>query len=358
MKVLHIAETLTGGISSYLDETLGYQRSKLGADNIHTLLPDAQSQGAVNTDTATTHHYRALTPRFFRVFTLAWAFIKLYLRLRPDVIHLHSSIAGGVVRLCMLLLPGAPKVVYCAHGWAWDRDGSKISKRLVVAAERILAKITDSIICISTHDHNTAIAHGIPPSRLRLVFNGIANIPATEATYIDIPARDVLFVGRFDQQKGADLFIQALAELAPNVSAYMIGDAVLGVDGLPQPTNNVKLTGWIPREQVGAYMARVQVVVIPSRWEGFGLVALEAMRCNRAVIAANVGGLKDLVIDNVTGLLVKPNSSTALADAIKTAMKSDLAGMGQRGRCHFEQNFTADKMNTALLACYMEHSHA
>jgi glycosyltransferase involved in cell wall biosynthesis len=358
MKVLHIAETLTGGISSYLDETLGYQRSKLGDGNIHTLLPCAQSPDAGTTGTSTTHRYRALSPRFFRVFTLAWAFIRLYLRLRPDVIHLHSSIAGGVVRLCMLLLPGRPKVVYCAHGWAWDRDGSRLSSLLVVAAERILARLTDIIVCISTHEYSAAVAHGIPRARMRLVFNGIANNAANNLAHTHISPRDVLFVGRFDHQKGADLFIQALAQLSPQVSAYMIGDSVLGQKGLIQPPDNVKKTGWLPREQVNAYMAAVQIVVIPSRWEGFGLVALEAMRCNKAVIASNVGGLKDLVIDKVTGLLVEPNSAGALAETIRTAMNSDLISMGQHGRRHFEQNFTSDKMNEALLKCYTEPHNA
>jgi glycosyltransferase involved in cell wall biosynthesis len=91
-------------------------------------------------------------------------------------------------------------------------------------------------------------------------------------------------------------------------------------------------------------MRESDAVVMPSRWEGFGLVALEAMREARAVLAARVGGLAEIVVDGETGLLFTPDDVRSLEDAIVRCAEFDLAGLGLKGRTRFEAAFGAERM--------------
>lgn len=99
-------------------------------------------------------------------------------------------------------------------------------------------------------------------------------------------------------------------------------------------------------------MDACDLVVIPSRWEDFGYVALEAMRAEKPVLASNVGGLKDIVVDGQTGYLFAPEEAQTLAKLLKKARQMDLSAMGRRGRAVFMEKFTASRMATAYLDLY------
>jgi glycosyltransferase involved in cell wall biosynthesis len=92
--------------------------------------------------------------------------------------------------------------------------------------------------------------------------------------------------------------------------------------------------------------------VVPSRWEGFGLVALEAMRCGCAVVASRVGGLSEVVDDGVTGLLFEPGDAAGLAALLSTTSASKLAALGVAGRQRFERLFRIDRVDAELDALY------
>lgn len=172
---------------------------------------------------------------------------------------------------------------------------------------------------------------------------------------IEWPAgkRRFLFVGRLDRQKGVDVLLKAMRLLPDDAFAYVVaGGQVVSAEKSFNTPDNVVVTGWVSREQVQAYIQSAEVIVIPSRWEGFGLVALEAMRSSRPVIASKVGGLKDLVIDGCTGWLVEPGSPTALAAAMSSAMTADLIPMGKTARNLFIDSYTSPRLNQDLIVLY------
>jgi glycosyltransferase involved in cell wall biosynthesis len=245
-------------------------------------------------------------------------------------------------------------IVYCAHGWAWDREASDLQRSLVIRTERLLSHVTDSIVCISEHDNRTAQALGINKRKLVTISNGIApSVDAgTHQPGLAPPYRDFLFVGRFDRQKGVDIFLKTMHRMAGKATGYAIGDSVLGVARMGDWPDNVLATGWLARSEVSTYMQHVGALVMPSRWEGFGLVALEAMRAGRPVIAARVGGLQDLIVDGVTGFLFEPNSPQALEAAMERALASDLNAMGKAARERFLELYTSDRMNRTVLSLY------
>ena len=111
----------------------------------------------------------------------------------------------------------------------------------------------------------------------------------------------VLYVGRLSEEKGVRELLEATAGL-PRV---IVGDGPLR-DGVPEAV------GFVPPRELGAYYERAAVVACPSRREGYGVVAREAMAHGRPVVATAVGGLRDAVEERVTGLLVPPSDPTAL----------------------------------------------
>jgi glycosyltransferase involved in cell wall biosynthesis len=352
ISVLHVAETVTGGISSYFEEMLPAQTKELGQQGVKVLVPKSQVEQCkgIKADSLRTYHDPAFRP--LRLLTLAWTFFWLLRAFRPAIVHAHSSLAGVVVRVCCLFLWRRPCIVYCAHGWAWDRESPMWLRKMVTWAERLMSHMADAIVCISHHDHRTALEAGISESKLVTIVNGISLEPPSGLPIEPLPQRKFLFVGRFDRQKGVDIFLKAMSLMGARANAYAIGSVVLD-DGVTYFwPDNVEATGWVQRERVCAYMASVDALVVPSRWEGFGLVALEAMRQGRPVLAARVGGLQDLVEDGVTGILFAPNSPTALKEALERALDADLVAMGQAAQDRFRRSYTAEVMNRELLGLY------
>ncbi|MEO7221440.1 MAG: glycosyltransferase, partial [Devosia sp.] len=99
-------------------------------------------------------------------------------------------------------------------------------------------------------------------------------------------------------------------------------------------------------------IAAADVVVVPSRWEGFGLVAIEAMREGKPVIAHDVGGLPEIVSDHETGLLFSPLDAATLAAVLGSLDKQQLRAMGKAARRRFEAHFTDRAMHTATDQIY------
>jgi colanic acid/amylovoran biosynthesis glycosyltransferase len=116
-----------------------------------------------------------------------------------------------------------------------------------------------------------------------------------------------LYVGRLSEEKG----VRELAEAARDLPLVVVGDG-------PLRSLFPDAVGFVPPHALGPYYERASVVVVPSRREGYGMVAREAMAYGRPVVATAVGGLVDAVEDGVTGLLVPPGDASALRWAIES----------------------------------------
>jgi glycosyltransferase involved in cell wall biosynthesis len=116
------------------------------------------------------------------------------------------------------------------------------------------------------------------------------------------------------------------------------------------------MLGWLPRDCLHSYYAAADGLVVPSRWEGFGLVAIEAMRAGTAVIASNRGSLPELVEHGTTGYIfhLDENELDKLEGTLRRLDKNRLREMGAAGARHFEQRFTAETMNRSLLDVYAD----
>jgi glycosyltransferase involved in cell wall biosynthesis len=231
-------------------------------------------------------------------------------------------------------------------------------RRFYAFVERALAHITDVIINISRHEDQQARAHGIAPGKCVIVRNGVSSRSTSgmASSPFDEAFINLLFVGRFDRQKGLDLLLRVMRRLqdAP-IRLYVIGSSVLNAQAM-QPPHNVTMLGWLPRDSLHTYYAAADGLVVPSRWEGFGLVAIEAMRAGTAVIASDRGALPELVEHGTTGYIfhLDENDLSELERMLRGLEKNTLREMGRAGVRHFEQRFTADTMNRSLLDVYAQ----
>lgn len=354
LSVLHVAEVLKGGTASYIDELLEYQAEKFGAATIHVLVPASQVGDLAHAGSVYLHTFEDKSSRLVHVLRIRRAFKQLVEKNAFDIVHIHGTFAGFAIRLFFGWKRIRPKLIYCAHGWAFDREATSWKNWIIGFVEKFLSKWSDVVICISDHDFRSAVRIGIRENKLVIIKSGISCTVVSSDT-VEWPdcKRRFLFAGRFDRQKGVDLFVDAMRIIGSDGFAFAIGDASVGDESLSSPPDNVKVTGWLPRSLVQSYLESSDVFVMPSRWEGFGLSALEAMRAGRPVIASRVGGLPELVLDGLNGVLVEPNSAIELAHAMRNITDQSISVMGKASRERFEAFFTSDRLNREVEELYL-----
>jgi glycosyltransferase involved in cell wall biosynthesis len=177
---------------------------------------------------------------------------------------------------------------------------------------------------------------------IRVVPSGVA-LP-DETGQPDEPAH-VLFVGRLSEEKG----ILELLEATEGIPRVIVGDGPLR-DRVPDAV------GFVPPQRLGAYFERAAVVICPSRREGYGVVAREAMAHGRPVIATAVGGLLDAVEDGVTGLSVPPRDPVALREAIQRLLADGelRVRLGAAARDAARERFSMSAATRGTLGAYRD----
>ncbi|NVM89689.1 glycosyltransferase involved in cell wall biosynthesis [Variovorax sp. SG517] len=352
MKVLHVAETLKGGLETYLRIVSNFQRNSPEISQVKFILP-----GNVDWLNPESAHVVPTARSPLSLVGYAKRVKKIIETERPSVLHLHSSIAGGIVRSMALLgqIPSEVKIVYCSHGWAFDQAASRYKKSAYRWIERLLSSRSDAIICISRHEVRIASKSGI--RRCTCIPNGIDSVGPAPAR---LPLRDgeagprtILFVGRLDRQKGIDLLLDAYARVRPDFRLIVVGDAVRKDLQLAQP-ERVEFKGWLEKDALDAVYQTCDAIIVPSRWEGFGLVAVEAMARSKAVFASAVGGLVDIVENDRSGRLFELDHIDQMLREIDRMPEQTLRQMGQTGRRIFEEKFTSQRMNAAIVDLYKE----
>jgi len=240
-----------------------------------------------------------------------------------DLVHAHWLPAGLVARAT-----GRPYVVQL---WGTDVE---LARRARPLARWILHRARLAIVA---SESLAEAARELGAREVRVIPSGI-ELPA-EAGEPEEPAH-VLFIGRLSSEKGILEFLEATADL-PRV---IVGDG-------PLRARVPDALGFVPRTELGGYYERAAVVCVPSRREGYGVVAREAMAHGRPVVATPVGGLVDAVEDGVTGVLVEHSElREALTRLLADAPRRRRLGAAARERVRAQLGW--DAATAALLDAY------
>lgn len=265
---------------------------------------------------------------------------RLYRKYRPDVIHLHSSKAAMIGRMAF----PKTKIVYTVHGF----DSIRIAHRSFLFIERFMQRACRAIIGVSKYDYANLQKEGITRN-ISVVYNGIAKPVVPESLSFNIPSsykKTVLCIARLASPKRSDLFMAA-AELLPEYAFVWMGN-LKEVESYPQ---NVFFMGNIPN--AGMYCSIADLFVLPSNYEGLPMVILEAMSFGRPVVASNVGGISEIVENDVNGYTVE-NDASAFAEKIKFILenKEVYDKFSKNAIDRFNKELTVDKMVNSYLKYY------
>ncbi|MBZ9537143.1 glycosyltransferase [Cytobacillus oceanisediminis] len=356
IKVLHVCEYTKGGIATYLGEVLNYQKSNKMITNVSIILSDYQINKEEYTKVKSYFYHYVRSPRYF--VNAIKEINKAIIRESPDIIHLHSTFAGLFARVLFLFRKKRPKIVYCSHGWAFTMDIPLWKKQIYAVIERILAVKTDLIINISKSELEISRKFKLPKEKSIVIYNGISKenkLIAEKSTLedkIDRSKINLLFIGRFDKQKGLDFLLDVFkVEGFSNIRLYLVGDNVLNSSKLDL-SGNIFSLGWVDNKFINNYYEMFDAVIIPSRWEGFGLVAIEAMRNKKALLVSDRGALPEIVKNEVNGYVFSINDQTELTHVLSNLNKNDLHAMGEKGYEMFLKDFTSEKMNKEIIKQY------
>jgi glycosyltransferase involved in cell wall biosynthesis len=357
MRVLHIAQSISGGIASYLEEIAAYQTSAFGENGVRFLLPAAQREHIPTIAAGQIAEFSPCERSCRGLLALAVASWREMRRFAPAIVHLHSTFAGAIARPMSALTQARTHVIYCPHGWSFGMETARSKQMLFALIERLLAPFSDAIVNISHWEHELACDNGIDPQRMVIIRNGIAPLPADDRSSPSFGEDRIhlIFVGRHDRQKGLDILLDAFAEAkSPNLHLHVVGAPV--VDSMAARPNSSYVThyGWLGRRDVSDLIARADALVMPSRWEGFGLAALEAMRAGKPVLASRRGALTEIVEHGRTGLHFDPANRTELLGLLKGLDKDELRRMGAAARSRFLAHFTSERLNAELVALYQQ----
>jgi len=285
-----------------------------------------------------------------------------------DLVHTHSYRPNLQGRLAALpLRPGGLRIVAHYHNRyddKWAREGTR-------ALERALTAQTDRVVaCSEAAGEHVAASLGVPAERLVVIPNGVEAERFAHATDraaaraelgIEGDRPVVALVGRISEEKGQDEFVRAApAVVASHPEALFLVVGSTAKEAAAAPLRDlaraggvedaVRFTGYV--DDMPALYAAIDVLAAPSRWEGFGLMLVEAMAAGVPIVASAAGAIPEVVGDG-PALLVAPGDHFALANAVVQVLDDGAMSqaMGAAGR-ERARTFSWDRSAERLAAVY------
>jgi D-inositol-3-phosphate glycosyltransferase len=269
-----------------------------------------------------------------------------------DLLHSHYWLSGWVAS--QFSRRHSVPTIHMFHTLGKMKDtvarseGEKEPDTRIQVETELVGEIDRIVAATPLDRQQTVDLYGADPESIRVIplgvdldmFHPIPRAEARHAIGLDVPGlcQLVLFVGRLDPLKGLDTLVRAMCKLSDLEPDLVKGTCLAVVGGDVDEENDVlenelecldKLKkevglddlviflGSRAQSTLAQYYSAAEVVVVPSHYESFGLVALEAMACGTPVIASRVGGLQHTIEDDITGLLVPAGDPDALADRLR-----------------------------------------
>ena len=295
------------------------------------------------------------------------AALRLRRRLRAlgrfDILHGHSSKAGALLRLAALGL-GTTRV-YTPHAlYTMGAEPGSVRRLLFGGLERVLARLGEAIVCVSQAEHRHAIELGLPRDKLFVVPNGLAAMPAVDGRSVraelGLADSDVAIgcVGRLAPQKAIHRLVDAFADLVPerpDARLVIVGsgpdEAALRARAAERGVGDRVI--WTGVADGATMMAAFDIFALPSRYEAFPYVLLEALARGLPIVATRVGGAEDVIVEGSNGFITEQDDEPAFVRRLSELVGDPLARQAMSEAAHRRAVlFDVDAMVTATLDVY------
>lgn len=281
---------------------------------------------------------------------------KLIRTLKPDIVHVHTPIAAVLGRIAAKLA-GVPSIIYTAHGFYFHENMKPLAYKTTYLIEKLMARLfTHYIFTQSQEDAQLAVdSKFLPKDRILCISNGVdvaekfnpVRINQVEINKLyeefDLSKENkiITFIGRIVKEKGIFDLLEAFSRIRKdNVKLLIIGGQAQGdrdisaIDKIDSYKNNPNIIFTGNRVDINNLLYISDIFCLPSYREGMPRSIIEAMAMENAIIATNIRGSREEVIDGKTGFLVPLNDPVSIAEKIMSLLENEvlLRSMQRSGR--------------------------
>lgn len=309
----------------------------------------------------------------FSDFLLIWRLFRIFRRTKPAIVHTHQAKAGAVGRIAAWLAR-VPVRIHTFHGNVFRGHFSPLKVRIFIRLERFLSLLSTRVIAISRLQERdlTRVFRVAPTSKVRVIPLGFDLSPFDEVdryrnsfrARFKLAKDDLLvgIIGRLEPVKNHRLFLEAASIVCrqrKDVRFVIVGDGKLRPD-IESWIRELRLDGFVTLagyvREIHEVLADLDIVAITSHSEGTPVSLIEAMAAGRAVISTRVGGVPDLIDNNVTGVLVEPGDPQAYAQNLIALLDSRTLRerLAEAARKKVRSLYTADRLTRDICGLYRE----
>ncbi len=291
---------------------------------------------------------------------------KIIKKNRYDIVHCHTT-KGGFVGRISAKLAGVKKIFFTCHGWGFYNAEFKKIEIFLIYLERFLSFWTTKVICVSENDKIEALKRKIVSrDKIVVIKNGIEWKEKDYKRIINKKKGEIVFgmTARLAYQKNPLLFLRAakaVIEKYYHVKFFLVGGGALfkrckNFIEKNHLQNKIFMLGEKSPEETRKLLYNFDVFVLTSLFEGLPLSLIEAMFSGLPIIASNVGGVSELVINYKNGFLIKPRNLNDLVNKMSVFLKkpSLCRKMGKESRKIAKSNFTVERMASDYQDLYLE----
>ena len=360
MRVLHVIARLNvGGTARYITRLA----EELPKQNIETFIATGFVQGSEQEDPSAKNLRVIRIPSLGRQFNPIkdhFAFkqmLKVIKEVKPDILHTHTFKAGYIGRIRkneIIKAAGKPvKFVHTFHGHLFDDpEFSGIKSSIITFLERRFANRTDAIITVGAQVGKELLERNIgQPKQFMNIPPGVEPLKLPKAK-----PRTEVTIGWIARVTGVKSPFRALeiAKLFPSAQFLIAGGGDLLEQVKAQAPKNTKVLGWTDAAKL---FAASDIILSTSENEGMPIALIEAQLVSKPVVATNVGGVAEVVLNNKTGFVTK-KSTQELAKALEKLISSKAlrVAQGKAAKAHATKAFSVEKMISAHVSLYKKLS--
>ncbi len=283
---------------------------------------------------------------------------------RPDIFHINSSKMGGLGGLAGRLA-GIKKIIFTAHGWAFNEPRPVWQKILIKFFTWITILLAHKTICVSEKTKKDVVKWPFIKNKLVVIHNGINvqdYVISSAIPLADDEHPQVGTVAELHKVKGLDVLLEAWAKFRKNHSGILnilgSGEEKQNLENMAKNLNisdSVRFVNFIvPRKQYKTFLAKFDIFVLPSRSEAMPYTILEAGAIGMPVIATSVGGIPEIIENGMNGILIpSENSEILFSSLILLAEDKDLRKrLGANLKLSIQENFSLKKMVSDTFSIY------